>query len=37
MQTVSDKNLTNVNIGIFLKVADCEGGLSKMQGCLLFE
>jgi hypothetical protein len=26
MQTMSDKNLTNVNIGIFLKTEDCEGG-----------
>jgi hypothetical protein len=28
MQTMSDKNLTNVNIGIFLKIEDFEGGLS---------
>jgi hypothetical protein len=28
MQAVSDKNLTNVNIGIFLKIEICEGGSS---------
>jgi hypothetical protein len=37
MQTMSDKNLTNVNIGIFLKIEGCEGGSSYMQGRLLFE
>jgi hypothetical protein len=31
MQTTSDKNLTNVNIGVFLKIEDY------MQGRLLFE
>jgi hypothetical protein len=24
---MSDKNLTNVNIGIFQKIEDCEGGV----------
>jgi hypothetical protein len=31
------KNLTNVNILIFLKIKDCEGGSSYMQGRLIFE
>jgi hypothetical protein len=31
------KNLTNVNIGIFLKTKDCEWGSSYMQGHLAFE
>jgi hypothetical protein len=38
MQTMSDKKLTDVNIGIFLKIEDCEGGGSSyMQGRLLFD
>jgi hypothetical protein len=28
MQTINDINLTDVNIGIFLKIEDCEGGSS---------
>jgi hypothetical protein len=31
------KNLTNVNIGIFLKIEYCEGGSFYMQGHLVFE
>jgi hypothetical protein len=34
---MSDRNLTNVNTGIFLKIEDCEGGLSYMQDRLLFK
>jgi hypothetical protein len=37
MQTMSHIKIWHVNIGIFLKIEDCEGGLSKMQGRLLFE
>jgi hypothetical protein len=32
MQTMSDKNLTYVNIGIFLKIEDCEGGVILYAG-----
>jgi hypothetical protein len=33
MQTTSDiKNLTNVNIGIFQKIEDCEGGVILYAG-----